>query len=69
MLVDIEMVRMMKARIADINRLDLEDIVWVKDGKVCEFPEKTVGYWKLTRLNNTDLPVYEDNEEIIEDEK
>ena len=68
MLVDIDMIRTMKAKIVEINRLDLEAIVWVKDGKVCKFPEKTVEDWKFTGLCNTDLPVYKDNEEIIEDE-
>jgi len=38
-----------------INRLDIEDIIWTKDGKPLSIPLEVVREFELTGLNNNDF--------------
>ncbi len=55
MKVDIEEIRALKARLAEINLVPLEDIQWFENGVEVQIPPETVAEWKFVGLNNADF--------------
>lgn len=51
----VEEVRRLKARLREINALDLKDIVWTEDGKEVEVPPARLEEWRFIGMNNADF--------------
>ena len=52
MIVNVEDVMKLKAEIAKINDLPIEEIEWHKDGKKIEIYKADVDFWKYVGLSN-----------------
>jgi len=53
--IEVEEVCRLKARLREINALDLKDIVWTEEGTPVEVPAKWVEEWRFTGMNNADF--------------
>lgn len=51
--VDIEEVMALKAGLSKIDRLEFNDIVWFKDGDICDIDQGTLDDWRFTGLSNS----------------
>lgn len=55
MLVDIDFITMAQKRLALINSQNMEDITWIKDGKVVTFSKEELEQFKFMGLCNIDI--------------
>ena len=55
MRIDVDEVRRLKGRLAEINCQKFDDIIWSKSGKEIIVPEKLRNDWKYMGLNNCDI--------------
>jgi len=51
--VDINELRELMARIDEINKVDIDQITWIEDGKVVEINPITRKNWEYCGLSNT----------------
>lgn len=55
MKIDIEEVQALKARLAEINLAQLQDIEWFKDGQKLEIKPDVLEEWKFIGLSNVEF--------------
>jgi len=55
MIVDMDWVREVKNKLAEINNCDIENLVWMENGKEVEFEAIDIEQWIYTGLNNLDI--------------
>lgn len=53
--ISIERLLNLKKELREINRLELSEIVWLKDGKVLDIPQKIIDDFKFIGLGNVDF--------------
>lgn len=53
--VDVERVRALKAELAAINQLELDQIEFYENGQPMKVDPESLEWWKFTGLNNTDF--------------
>lgn len=47
MIVELELVWSLFAKIKEINETPLEKIIWMRSGEVCDYPEELLKEWDL----------------------
>ena len=55
MIIDIDMMIIMKKRISELNSKELSDITFIKGGKDVFFTKEQIDHWDFTGLNNIDF--------------
>lgn len=65
MIVELELVWSLFAKIKEINETPLEKIIWMRSGEVCDYPEELLKEWKFTGLSNCRFALEDWDEEAI----
>ena len=52
MIINVEEVEELRARMAEINDVPLDEIEWHKDGKKLDINKKDIEFWKYVGLSN-----------------
>jgi hypothetical protein len=55
--VDLCTLEAVKDYLRKINRANIEDIVWVRNGEIVSCGDISVADWKFAGLDNTDFPI------------
>ena len=56
--IDVNEIKHIKDRLAEINKIDLQNIQWMDGNKPIHMSEKFINDWKFIGLGNSNIPDY-----------